>query len=189
MPAPEPNCGDGICGVDETVALCPFDCAINQCEVVEQTVKTWSGQVILTPDQYNSNWYGCFGISLKNTGTLTAISFIMTIKVCPTTASINDLTGYQLALIANSNGNFKYYQSISNDIMYLPSQTYSAGRICFDFPTGAGFLPTSIRFGVELRDQKTGCIAGECHPTCGDGTCGSGESADNCPVDCASAYC
>jgi hypothetical protein len=184
---PIPLCGDGFCGQEETVSSCPVDCVLNQCVVVEQTVNTWTGQVSLTPDPSNANWYGCYGISIKNTGTLTATSFILTIKLCPAHATINDLSGYQQAQIGNSvNPNLKFYQSISNDIIYLPYQTYSAARICFDFPAGEGLLASAVQFGVELRDQQTGCLAGNCQPSCGDGVCGIGE---DCPVDCVKMSC
>lgn len=187
---PQPKCGDGICGAEENESLCPVDCVKNQCVIIEETVNTWNGQVISTPDPYNTNWYGCFDLSIKNTGTLTALSYILTIKLCSTLVSLNDLTGYQQDLVIDIiSFNYKFYQSISNDIIFLNSHTYPTNRVCFDFKDGTGLGPAAIHYGVELRDQKTGCVAGTCLPSCGDNSCGTGETADNCPCDCALASC
>lgn len=44
--------------------------------------------------------------------------------------------------------------------------------------TGVGFLPGGAIAGVPPACAGTGC------PTCGDGMCSTGETADICPIDC-----
>jgi len=185
-----PSCGDGFCATCETPTSCPIDCQLNQCVINASALPPATymlGTPILQltgspPSQYNL-WIG-YNLNVKNANlNFIATAHVLTFKVCTATVYVSSFWGYTSQMI-NYTAHVTTYRALATGLIVSSGVTYNAAG-CSLRVTTAFNMSTHIQFGVQLYQTAPPCTVSTCAVVCGNGVCDSGETATNCPIDCA----
>ena len=136
----------------------------------------------------------CGSISVTNTGSSPAVSWILSETNLATKGTVTAFWGYVQNNI-NIDSVSQIYRQIGFGNSIPPNVPTVIGGWCMvTIPTqsyDSNWIANNVRFGIDLYDKTLDCPLEGCAIFCGNGRCDSsaGENITNCPFDCGKILC
>jgi len=144
--------------------------------------------------KYGAHGYVCSDIYVTNPSTISiATAFKITFGTCNSISAVeqptwNFPTGYWV------NSSLNGFTMVGINQNFLPGSTNYLGGFCLDLNTddqNQWEYSTYMTMGIDLYAEPVACNPSEtsCIAYCGNFQCDTGETATNCPIDCAPITC
>lgn len=198
-------CGSGTCLSKENKNNCPIDCLQTKCKIRNvnsriawrddtddnrgQNANPFPGTVRYELKKNANQKDVCVGLFIHHDDkTKVGKSYILTMRSCGNYAKVRGMFGGGSQDSLNEISDVHAFRQVGRSGIYKSGIEYSVGAACFSANSNFD-ISKHVRFGLEFKDQIINCDAKTCVAECGNEKCDSGETANNCPIDCDPLNC